>query len=93
MIRARVRRGRFASSKVDKGASIQEQASRDSSWTRISDETTYFVLQSQDISNDVSGVVDRIAFVIQRMEEEIDVIETQLGEDDDSAILAISSRF
>ena len=50
------------------------------------DETTYFVLQSQDISNDVTGVIDRISFVVQRMEEEIDVIETQLSDDDDSAI-------
>ncbi len=50
------------------------------------DETTYFVLQSQDLSSDLSGVIDRVSFVVQRMEEEIDVIENKLDDDDDSVI-------
>ena len=52
------------------------------------DETTYFVLRSNDLSNDLSGVIERVADVVARMNDEIDVIEYEFDEEDDAQVFS-----
>jgi DNA-directed RNA polymerase subunit beta' len=51
------------------------------------DETTYFVLKSQDLSDDLTGVIERVAEVVNRMSAESKAIESSKVKMSDSEVL------
>ena len=57
------------------------------------DETTYFVLKSNDLSSDLAGVIERVSDVVSRLPAEIDALEQEGIADDVESFARLFNDF